>query len=63
MEPTLEGDLARVTETVELVQLAKNAGVSRGAINTCFDKGKIWVQHNLTPLSNVLSLEMLISAV
>jgi len=41
MEPTLEGDLARVTETVELVQLAKNAGVLRGAINTCFDNEEL----------------------
>jgi len=37
----LEGDLARVTETVELVQLAKTAGVPRGAINTCFDNEEL----------------------
>ena len=45
MEPTLEGDLARVTETFELVQLAKNAGVSLGAINTCFDNEVLHPRH------------------
>ena len=37
LEGDLAMDLARVTETVELVQLAKAAGVPRAAVNTCFD--------------------------